>query len=399
MNLSKRLARVAPSATTALNDRAIAMRREGRHVLNFAVGEPDFPTPEHIRNAGIEAIWQGITRYTPATGTMEIKQAICDKLLRDNGLRYTPPQITTASGGKHALYNLLFVLCDDGDEVIVPAPYWVSYPEMVKLVGAEPVILTTGVESDFKITPDRLRAAITPRTKALILNSPSNPTGMVYSKDELAALAEVVAETDLFVISDELYEKILYDDWTHHSIASVHEALFEKTLLVNGVSKAYAMTGWRLGYAAGPQFVMDAVSKFLSQTVMHPSAITQHAAITALTGPEDFLIPMRREFLQRRDYILSRFRRIPGVTCLTPGGAFYVFPDLSAFFGHRLPDGRSVRGSYDLSLYLLEHFGVVTVPGLAFGAEGCIRLSYATSMEIIEQGMNLIETALSQLQS
>ena len=397
LTLSRKLDRVLPSATTALNERAMIMKREGREVLNFAVGEPDFPTPKHIRDAGIEAIQSGITKYTPAVGTLELKQAICQKFERDNGLLYTPSQIITTSGGKHALYNLLFVLCDDGDEVLIPAPYWVSYPEMVKLVGAEPVILPTTADSQFKITPSQLLRALTPRTKALLLNSPSNPSGMVYSKDELAAIAEVVLDAGIAVISDELYEKILFDGTSHYSIATVDPRLADQALIVNGVSKAYCMTGWRLGYAAGPQRVMEAVSKFQGQTVMHPSAITQHASIAALTGPEDFLGQMVAAFQSRRNTILNRFDRIPGVRCVKPGGAFYVFPDLSAFTGKQTPEGKRISGSLDLSLYLLENYQVAAVPGVAFGTEGCLRLSYATSEDIIASGLDRIEDALLSL--
>lgn len=395
--LSRKLNRILPSATTVLNERAMSMKRQGCEVLNFAVGEPDFPTPEHICRAGIEAIQRGITKYTPAVGTPELKRAICQKFERDNDLRYTPSQIITTSGGKHALYNLLFVLCDDGDEVLIPAPYWVSYPEMVKLVGAEPVILPTNADSQFKITSNQLRHALTPRTKALMLNSPSNPSGIVYSKEELAAIAEVVLEAGIAVISDELYEKILFDGVSHHSIAQVDPRLHDLALIVNGVSKAYCMTGWRLGYAAGPQAVMDAVSKFQGQTVMHPSAITQHAAIAALTGPEDFLVPMVTAFRKRRDYILSRFDGIPGVRCVNPGGAFYVFPDLSAYMGKYTPDGKRISGSLELSMHLLETYHVAAVPGIAFGTEGCLRLSYATSDDVIAKGMDRIEEALLAL--
>lgn len=397
MQLSGRLARVLPSATTAMNERAIEMRREGREVLNFAVGEPDFQTPEHIRQAGIQAIESGRTRYTPAAGTLELKEAICHKFARDNDLHYEPSQIVVSSGGKHALFNLLYVLCDDGDDVLIPAPYWVSYPEMVKLVGADPVILPTGVETAFKITPDQLRTALTPRTKALMLNSPSNPTGMVYTREELTALAEVIADAGIFVISDELYEKILYEGRTHHSIAALDERMRELVVVVNGLSKAYAMTGWRLGYAAGPQAVMDGAVKFQGQTVMHPSAITQYAGMVALQGSEEFLGPMMAEFTRRRDYIVERFSRMDGVTCIRPGGAFYVFPDVSAYMGRSTPDGQILSGSMDLAMYLLESCNVVTVPGIAFGAEGCIRLSYATSMDIIQQGLNRIEEGFARL--
>ncbi|MEE2708961.1 MAG: pyridoxal phosphate-dependent aminotransferase [Gemmatimonadota bacterium] len=397
MQLSNRLARIAPSATTAMNERAISMRREGHEVLNFAVGEPDFPTPEHIRKAGIEAIESGYTKYTPAAGTMDIKEAICGKFARDNGLNYDPSQIVVSSGGKHALFNILFVLCNDGDEVLVPAPYWVSYPDMVRLAGAEAVVLPTDVDAQFKITPDQLRAAITPKTKAILFNSPSNPTGMVYTRGELEALAAVIVETRIMVISDELYEKILFDGRRHHSIAAIGDGMQDRSIIVNGLSKAYCMTGWRLGFAAGPQDVMDDIVKFQGQSVMHPSAITQYAGVAALTGTEDFIRPMVEEFNVRRNYIVERFSSMEGVTCINPGGAFYVFPDLSAYTGRATPSGQQIEGSLDLAMYFLKSSGVVTVPGVAFGAEGCIRLSYATSMDIIKKGLDRIEEGLGVL--
>lgn len=395
--LSQKLDRIAPSATTALNERAIAMKREGVEVFNFAVGEPDFPTPDHIKEAGTAAIRDNITRYTPATGIMDLKEAICRKLARDNGLEYAPNQIATSSGGKHALYNLLYVICDEGDEVLLPAPYWVSYPDMVKLAGAVPVVLKTGPGASFKVTAGQVRSAITPNTKALMLNSPANPTGMVYSPDELAAIAEVVLDAGIYVITDELYEKILYDGHRHTSIASLHPQMKEHALVVNGLSKAYAMTGWRLGYAAGPAEVMDLVSRFQGQTVMHPSAITQYAAVAALNGPEDFLSPMIRAFDCRRNYIMGRLQTMEGVTCARPGGAFYVFPDLSAYSGRRRPDGSPIEGSLDLAMYLLEAYRVISAPGAAFGSEGCLRFSYATPLEVIEQGMDRVEEGLSSL--
>lgn len=395
--LSRKLDRIAPSATTVLNERAIVMKREGVEVFNFAVGEPDFPTPDHIKEAGMAAIRGNNTRYTPATGILDLKEAICRKLARDNGLEYAPNQIATTSGGKHALYNLLYVICDEGDEVLVPAPYWVSYPEMVKLAGAVPVVLDTDPGASFKVSAGQVRSAITPKTKALLLNSPSNPTGMVYSRDELAAIAEVVLDAGIYVITDELYEKILYDGHRHTSIASLHPTMKEQALVVNGLSKAYAMTGWRLGYAAGPAEVMDLVSKFQGQTVLHPSAITQHAAIAALTGPEDFLPPMIRAFDRRRNYIMGRLQNMEGVACARPGGAFYVFPDLSAYSGRMRPDGSTIEGSLDLAVYLLEAYQVISAPGAAFGSEGCLRFSYATTLDVIERGMDRVEEGLSSL--
>ena len=373
------------------------MKRAGVEVFNFAVGEPDFPTPDHIKEAGIAAIRDNITRYTPATGLLDLKEAICRKLARDNGLEYAPDQIATTSGGKHALYNLLYVICDEGDEVLVPAPYWVSYPEMVKLAGAVPVVLNTGQGDAFKVSAEQVRAAITPKTRALLLNSPSNPTGMVYTRDELAAIAEVVMDAGIYAITDELYEKILYDGQRHISIAALHPQMKEQALVVNGLSKAYAMTGWRLGYAAGPAEVIDLVSKFQGQTVLHPSAITQHAAMAALTGPEDFLAPMIRAFDRRRNYIMGRLRNMEGVACARPGGAFYVFPDLSAYSGRKQPDGRRIEGSLDLAMYLLETYQVISAPGAAFGSEGCLRFSYATGLDVIERGMDRVEEGLSSL--
>ncbi|MYK98010.1 MAG: pyridoxal phosphate-dependent aminotransferase [Gemmatimonadetes bacterium] len=373
------------------------MKREGVEVFNFAVGEPDFPTPDHIKEAGMAAIRDNITRYTPATGIVDLREAICRKLARDNGLEYAPNQIATTSGGKHALYNLLYVICDEGDEVLVPAPYWVSYPEMVKLAGAVPVVLNTGPDASFKMTAGQVRSAITPKTKALLLNSPSNPTGMVYARDELAAIAEVVMDAGIYVITDELYEKILYDGHRHTSIAALHPQMKEQALVVNGLSKAYAMTGWRLGYAAGPAEVIDLVSKFQGQTVLHPSAITQHAAIAALTGPEDFLPPMIKAFDRRRNYIMGRLQNMEGVACARPGGAFYVFPDLSAYSGRRRPDGSPIEGSLDLAMYLLEAYQVISAPGAAFGSEGCLRFSYATTLDVIERGMDRVEEGLSSL--
>lgn len=373
------------------------MKRDGVEVFNFAVGEPDFPTPDHIKEAGMAAIRDNITRYTPATGILDLKEAICRKLARDNGLEYAPNQIATTSGGKHALYNLLYVICDEDDEVLVPAPYWVSYPEMVKLAGAVPVVLDTGPGDAFKVSAGQVRSAITPRTRALMLNSPSNPTGMVYAREELAAIAEVVLDAGIYVITDELYEKILYDGHSHTSIAALHPQMKEQALVVNGLSKAYAMTGWRLGYAAGPAEVMDLVSKFQGQTVLHPSTITQHAAIAALTGPEDFLPPMIRAFDRRRNYIMDRLQNMKGVTCARPGGAFYVFPDLSAYTGRRRSDGSPIEGSLDLAMYLLEAYQVISAPGAAFGAEGCLRFSYATTLDVIERGMDRVEEGLSSL--
>lgn len=392
MLISRRVKAIEPSQTMAIDAKAKQMKRVGVNLVDFGAGEPDFDTPQHIRRAAIEAIEGGFTKYTPATGIIELKEAICEKFKRDNGLEYTPSDIVVSCGAKHAILNAILALVEEGDEVIIPAPYWVSYPQQVKLAGGEPVIVNTDVESGFKLTVDRLRSAITPRTKLLILNSPSNPTGAVYSPEELEGLAGAVLETGIYVISDEVYERMVYDGLSHRSIAFLSDELKQRTVVVNGVSKSYSMTGWRIGYAAGPPEVMAAVSKIQSHQTSNPTSMSQVASLEALSGPQDCVDEMVKEFDRRRRYVVERLNRIEGVVCLKPQGAFYIFPDLSAYYG-----SKRVMGSISLSEYLLEEVEVAVVPGIAFGADAHIRISYATSMEEIEKGMDRIGEGLGRL--
>ena len=392
--LSENVQRVAPSATLAISTQAKAMKARGIDVIAMSAGEPDFDTPEHIKDAAIQAIRDGATKYTPAVGTPELRRAICDKFQRDNGLTYEPAQIVVGCGGKHVLFETMQALLDKGDEVIVPAPYWVSYPEQVKLLGAQPVIAEPS--SHLKITAEELKQAITPKTKLFILNSPSNPSGVVYEKEELLALADVILDTGIYVLSDEIYEKILYDGMIHHAIAGIKDGMRTRTITVNGVSKAYAMTGWRIGYAAGPKEIMAAVSKIQSQQTSNPCSIAQAAALAALTGPQESTAEMVTAFDERRKVIVDRLNRIERVSCPTPAGAFYVFPNVSALYGSSYED-RRIEGSVDLCTFLLEKMHVACVPGSAFGMDAHIRLSYATSMENIEKAMDRIEEGIVKL--
>jgi len=393
--LSKNVQRVAPSATLAISTQAKAMKARGIDVIAMSAGEPDFDTPEHIKDAAIRAIRDGATKYTPAVGTPELRKAICDKFQRENGLTYEPAQIVVGCGGKHVLFETMQALLDEGDEVIIPAPYWVSYPEQVKLLGAQPVIAEPS--SHLKITAEELKQAITPKTKLFILNSPSNPSGVVYEKEELLARADVILDTGIYVLSDEIYEKILYDGMIHHAIAGIKADMMARTITVNGVSKAYAMTGWRIGYAAGPKEIMAAVSKIQSQQTSNPCSIAQAAALAALTGPQQSTSEMVAAFDERRKVIADRLNRIEGVSCPTPTGAFYVFPDVSALYGSRYED-RRIEGSVDLCTFLLEEMHVACVPGAAFGMDAHIRLSYATSMENIRKAMDRIGEGIGKLQ-
>lgn len=394
MRLARRATKISPSPTLSIDARAKELAAAGEKIINFGVGEPDFDTPEHIKAAAIEAMARGMTRYTPVPGTLELRQAICAKLLRENGLSYSPGEIVVSCGAKHSLYNALQVLVDEGDEVIVPAPYWVSYIEQVKLAGAEPVVVTTRPENDFKLTPAELAAAITPRTRLLILNSPSNPTGSVYTIAELQALAAVVVEADIWVLSDEIYEKLTYDGAKHVSIASLGPEIKARTVVVNGVSKAYAMTGWRIGYAAAPAEVAKAMADLQSHSTSNPTSIAQAAAVAALNGPQEPVSAMVTAFAARREYILERLTALPGVRCRRPAGAFYVFPDVSAYFGRRFK-GRVVESATDLAALLLEEAKVAVVPGAAFGDDRFLRFSYATSREKIATGMDRLAAVLA----
>ena len=401
MPLSRFIEQVQPSATMAISAKAAAMKREGIDVIPLSAGEPDFDTPEHIKAAGIRAIEEGFTKYTsPPSGIVELKEAVCRKFSEDNGLDYSTDQVIVNCGAKHSLYLAVAAVLNPGDEMIVPTPYWVTFTEQPKLVGAGPVVVRTRQEDGLKLTPDALREAVTPRTRMLLLNSPSNPSGCVYTREELAQLAEVAVEHGIYVLSDEIYEKLVYDGAEHVSIASLGEEIKRLTIVVNGASKAYAMTGWRIGYAAAETEVVAAMDKAQSQTVSHPTSMSQKAALEALTGPQEMVETMRREYDSRRRYITSRLNGLKEVECPLPLGAFYVYPDMSSYFGSRWesPQGSGrIEDCTGLCEFLLEAGKVACVPGAGFGTAEHIRLSYATSMEKIAEAMDRIETALSLL--
>lgn len=396
MQLARRIRQIPPSATLALNAKANQLKAQGVDVVNFGVGEPDFDTPENIKQAAIRAIQDGFTRYTPVGGIPELKEAIIKRFQEDTGLTYKPADIMVSCGGKHALYNLFQVLFDQGDEVVVPAPFWVSYPPMLMLAEATPVIIPTREENGFKLTAQELKERITPKTRGIILNSPSNPTGMVYTRKELETLAGVILAYDLIVISDDIYDKILFDGASFVNIAMLAPELKERTFIVNGVSKTYAMTGWRIGYAAGPAAAIGAATNLQSQSTSNPTSIAQKASVEALNGPQEFVGQMLEEFAWRRDDIHRRLLEIPGVTSPKPGGAFYIFPNLSAYFD-RLKPALGQSPSQALAEYLLEEAKVAAVPGQEFGEDACIRLSYATSRERIATGVSRIKEALEKL--
>jgi aspartate aminotransferase len=396
MLLSERIREIKPSATLSLNAKALAMRAEGIDVVSFGVGEPDFDTPRHIRDAAIRAIEEGFTRYTAVGGIPELKDAIIEKFRRDNDLVYERDEVIVSCGGKHVLYNLAQALLNPGDEVIIPAPYWVSYPPIVMLAGASPVIVGTAEADDFKLSPESLEKAITPRTKMLVLNSPSNPTGSCYAESELRALAEVILKHDIWVVSDEIYEKLVFGDTRFWSIAQVSDEMKSKTFVVNGVSKTYAMTGWRIGYAAGQREVVGGMGRIQGQSTSNPNSIAQKAAVAALMGPEDFLQGMIETFDKRRKHLIKRLNAMSGVRCSLPDGAFYAFPNISSYFNAQA-DGKTIKDSTDLCEYLLNQARVALVPGIAFGDDGFIRLSYATGLDRIDEGLDRMEAALKRL--
>ncbi len=396
MLLSERIRTIKPSPTLAMNAKALSMRAAGVDVISFGVGEPDFDTPKHIREEAIRAIEEGFTRYTAVGGIPELKDAIIEKFRRDNDLSYESDEVMVSCGGKHVLYNLAQAFLNPGDEVIIPAPYWVSYPPIVILAGASPVIVGTQEADDFKLSPESLEKAITPRTRLLILNSPSNPTGSVYTESELRALIEVILKYNIWVISDEIYEKLIFDDRPFHSVAQLSEEAKSKTFVVNGVSKTYAMTGWRIGYVAGPRQIMAGMTKIQSQSTSNPNSIAQKAAVAALNGPQDSIEAMVEAFVSRREYLLERLNAIKGVHCNVPGGAFYAFPNFSHYFNAET-EGRAIKGSVDLCEYLLTEARVALVPGIAFGDDSFMRFSYATGLETIKEGLDRIESALGKL--
>ena len=392
IRLADALERVKPSATIAVTTKAAELKRAGHDVIGLGAGEPDFDTPDNIKDAAIKAIREGKTKYTPADGLPELKEAICGKFLRENGLTYKPSQVHVAPGGKPVIYNALVATLNPGDEVIVPAPYWVSYPEMVLMAGGEPVIAPCGPNTQYKLTPDALEAAITPRTRWIILNSPSNPTGAAYTKAELRGLANVLLRhPQVWVLTDDMYEHLVYDGFEYWTIAQVEPALYDRTLTMNGVSKAYAMTGWRIGYAAGPEKLIKAMAKVISQTTSNPSSISQYAAIEALNGTQDFLEPRRKVYQERRDMVVAGLNKCKGLHCPTPEGAFYVYPSCAGVIGKTAPSGKVIENDEDFASELLETEKVAVVFGAAFGMSPAFRVSYATSTEALTEALVRIE--------
>jgi len=391
ITLSQRVQRVKPSPTLAVTARAAELRAAGQDIIGLGAGEPDFDTPEHIKEAAIRALRQGATRYTAVDGTAELKNAIINKFRRDNGLDYQPDQVLVSCGGKQSFYNLAQALLNPGDEVIIPAPYWVSYPDMVRLADGEPVIIKAGLETRFKITPDQLEAAITPKTRLFVLNSPSNPTGVAYTRQELEQLAEVLLRhPQVLIATDDMYEHILWTDAPFVNIVNACEALYPRTMVLNGVSKAYAMTGWRIGYAGGPGILVQAMKKIQSQSTSNPAAVSQAAAREALDGDQACITPMLKAFRERHDYVLQMLNTFPDVRCTAADGTFYSFPDFSQVI-NRL-DG--INDDVELAEYFLQKAGVALVPGSAFGAPGYLRISFATSMEILEDALGRLKKAI-----
>lgn len=385
--IAHRAASLTPSVTLAIDARAKQMKAEGLDVVGFGAGEPDFDTPQHIKDAAAAALAAGFTKYTPSSGIPELRQAIADKFLRENGLRFEPSQIIVSNGGKHSCYNAILATCQEGDEVLIPAPYWLSYPEMVKLAGATPVILPTSDRTEFKVTPDQLRAAITPRSRLFILNSPSNPTGTVYSPEEVRALGDVCVERGVLILSDEIYEHLLYDGAQHRSVAGFSPTHAAQTIIVHGFAKAWSMTGWRLGFLAAPGPVAKAIDAIQSHSTSNPCSFAQKGGLAALTGPQDHLPGWLAEFARRRTFAWERLNAIPGITCVNSRGAFYLFPNIS---------GTGLR-SAEFCARLLDEERVAAVPGIAFGADAYIRLSYATNLASIEKGLERMERFVRRL--
>lgn len=394
--ISKIAASVSPSATLAVNALAKKMRAEGKDVIGFGTGEPDFATPDRISYAGIRAICEGQTKYTPAAGIVSLRKAVCKRLQEDYGLEYDETQVVIASGAKHSVYLALAVLVDPGDEVILPAPYWISYSEMIRLVGGIPVIVTAGEDQNFKITAEQLEAAVTEKTKAVMINNPSNPTGTIYTKEELQALADVCVKHDLFIIADEIYDKLIYDGASFTSIPTLGEDIKAHTILINGVSKTYSMTGWRVGYSVAEKSIASAMASYVSHSTGAPATMAQFAAQEALEGPQDEVEAMRRVFEQRRNYLVSRMNAMDGVSCLTPNGAFYVMMNLEQLFGKTI-DGEVIATADDFARLFLEKSMVAVVSCTAFGAPSFVRWSYATSMENIQKGMDRLEQFLAKV--
>ena len=397
MKLAQRVSRIKPSATLSISAKARALKQKGIQVINFGVGEPDFDTPQHIRDAAIAALNRGETRYTAVGGIDELKDAICRVIQEDYGLSYAKENVMVSCGGKHALYNLFQTVLDPGDEVIIPSPYWVSYPDMVELAGATPVTVACPEENGFKLRPEDLEDAITPHTRMIILNSPSNPTGVHYLPSELAALAKVLARyEEIMIVSDDIYYKILFQGYEWVNIAMLDEGLRDRTFIVNGVSKSYCMTGWRIGYLIGDAKVIKAATNIQSQSTSNPTSIAQWASVSALNGDQEIVAQMTEVFEDRCKYVLERLGRLPGVSCPAPAGAFYVFPNVSHYFG-RKHGNHLIMNSLDMANFLMEKAHVAVVPGSAFGEDRCIRFSYALSMDDLKEGFDRIEQALEAL--
>ncbi|HSR71108.1 MAG TPA: pyridoxal phosphate-dependent aminotransferase [Kiloniellales bacterium] len=396
--IANRLSRIKPSPTIAVSQKARELEAAGRDVIGLGAGEPDFDTPENVKKAAIAAITRGETKYTAVDGTPALKNAICRKFERENELKYKPEQITVGTGGKQVLYNAFMATLNPGDEVIIPAPFWVSYPDMVLLAEGEPVIVPCSQNNRFKLQPEDLEAAISPKTKWIILNSPSNPTGAAYGRDELKAITDLLRKhKHIWVMTDDMYEHLVYDDFTFVTPAQVEPELYERTLTVNGVSKAYCMTGWRIGYAGGPTELIKAMAKIQSQSTSNPSSISQAAAIEALSGPQDFIAEHNEAFKQRRDLVVDQLNKCPGLHCHKPEGAFYVYPSCAGAIGKKTPKGAVIKSDTDFVTYLLDAEGVAVVQGEAFGLSPYFRISYATSSEILEEACARIRRACEAL--
>jgi aspartate aminotransferase len=396
--LAERLSRVKPSPTLAVTAKAIELKAAGRDVIGLGAGEPDFDTPDNIKEAAIAAIRKGQTKYTVVDGTMELKQAICAKFKRENGLDYKPNQVTVGTGGKQVLYNALMATLSRGDEVIIPAPYWVSYPDMVELAEGTPVIVQCSQNNGFKLRAEDLEAAITPKTKWIILNSPSNPTGAAYSRSELKALTDVlVRHPHVWALVDDMYEHLVYDGFEFTTVAQIEPRLYERTLTLNGVSKAYCMTGWRIGYAAGPVELIKGIAAVQSQSTSNPCSISQAASVAALNGPQDFIPKHNTEFKRRRDMVVEMLNKAKGIHCLKPEGAFYVYPSCAGTIGRKTPQGKVIKTDEDFVTYLLESKGVAVVQGTAFGLAPYFRISYATATEVLTDACTRIQQACEAL--
>ena len=397
--VANRINRIKPSRTMAVSGRAQELKAQGMDIISLGAGEPDFDTPDNAKEAAISAIKSGETKYTLVPGTLALRKAICTKFKRENGLNYSTSQIQVASGGKQSLYNAIMATVEEGDEVIIPAPYWVSYPDIVLLAGGIPIIVEGNVDNNFKITSEQLEEAITPKTKWLLINSPSNPTGAAYSEYELKKIAKTLLNySNVYIMTDDIYEHLIFDDFIFKTIAQVEPELYERTLTVNGVSKAYAMTGWRIGYAAGPENLIQAMNKVQSQSTSHASSISQAAAFEALNGPQGFILENNKVFKERRDLVVSMLNQANGIECQTPQGAFYVYPSCAGLIGKKTKNGKVLENDLDVATYFLEEEGVAVVFGAAFGLSPFFRISYATSTEILIDACNRIKRACSQLE-